>query len=48
LVFGWPPGFDVSPDGNRFVVVEPQGNPRDLGGIVVEENWTRAFASNEP
>jgi dipeptidyl aminopeptidase/acylaminoacyl peptidase len=48
LVFGWPPGFDVSPDGNRFVVVEPQGNPRDLGGIVVEENWTRAFASSEP
>ena len=42
LIFGWPPGFDVSPDGRRFVIVEPQGNPRDLGGIVVEENWDKA------
>jgi dipeptidyl aminopeptidase/acylaminoacyl peptidase len=43
LVFGWPPGFDVSPQGDRFVIVEPQGSPRDLGGIVVEENWSREF-----
>ncbi len=42
LVFGWPAGFDVSPDGSRFVVVEPQTDARQLGGIVVEENWERA------
>ena len=44
LIFGWPPGFDVSADGSRFVVVESEGNARDLGGIVVEENWTKEFA----
>jgi Tol biopolymer transport system component len=44
LIFGWPPGFDISPDGSRFVIVEPQGDQRDPGGIVVEENWAKAFA----
>jgi eukaryotic-like serine/threonine-protein kinase len=43
LVFGWPPGFDVTADGTRFVVVEPQSNVKDVGGIVVEENWSREF-----
>jgi eukaryotic-like serine/threonine-protein kinase len=43
LVFGWPPGFDVSAQGDRFVIVEPEGNATDLGGIVVEENWAREF-----
>jgi eukaryotic-like serine/threonine-protein kinase len=44
LIFGWPPGFDVSPDGNRFVVVEAQDVAKASGGIVVEENWTKEFA----
>ena len=39
LVFGWPPGFDVSPDGSRFVISEPQADVHDLSGIIVDENW---------
>jgi Tol biopolymer transport system component len=40
LIFGWPPGFDVSPDEKRLVVVESQEVAKDLGGILIEENWT--------
>jgi Tol biopolymer transport system component len=43
LIFGWPPGFDVSPDEKRFVVVESQEAAKDLGGILIEENWTNEF-----
>jgi Tol biopolymer transport system component len=43
LIFGWPPGFDVSSDGNRFVVVEAQDVAKSSGGIIVEENWTKEF-----
>ena len=46
LVFGWPPGFDVSPQGDRFVFAEPVVSGRqDRGGIVVLENWSREFAA---
>jgi Tol biopolymer transport system component len=45
LLLGWAPGFDVSADGTRFVIVESQGAASSLGGIVIEENWTRAFAA---
>jgi len=41
LIFGWPPGFDVSADGSKFVIVEPSGDSRDLGGIIIEENWIK-------
>ena len=44
LIFGWAPGFDVSADETRFVIVESQGSASRLGGIVIEENWTKAFA----
>jgi hypothetical protein len=44
LIFGWPPGYDVSSDGNRFVIVQSEGDGRDLTGIVVLENWTKEFA----
>ena len=44
LIFGWAPGYDVSADGSRFVVVEPQGVSKNLGGIVIEENWAKEFA----
>jgi serine/threonine protein kinase len=44
LIFGWPPGHDVSADGSRFVVVEPQGELKGSGGIIVEENWSRELA----
>jgi hypothetical protein len=44
LIFGWSPGFDVSSDGSRFVVVESMSASSNLTGIVVEENWTREFS----
>jgi hypothetical protein len=43
LIFGWAPGFDVSPDEKRFVIVESQGTAADLGGIMIEENWRNAL-----
>jgi Tol biopolymer transport system component len=43
LIFGWAPGFDFSADEKRFVVVESQGAAKELGGILVEENWTSEF-----
>ena len=44
LIFGWAPGYDVSADGSRFVIVEAQGAANNRGGIVIEENWTKEFA----
>ncbi len=43
LVFGWPPGFDVSADGSRFVVAQAVNEKQDQGGIVVVENWFEQF-----
>jgi hypothetical protein len=42
---GWPlsVGLTVgatSPDEKRFVIVESQEVAKDLGGILIEENWT--------
>ncbi len=45
LIFGWQAGFDVSAHGDRFVIVEPQGDTSDRSGIVVEENWSKGFAA---
>ena len=44
LIFGWTPGFDVSPQDDRFVIVQPLDTKQDLSGIVVIENWFREFA----
>jgi hypothetical protein len=44
LIFGWPAGFDMSADGQRFVVAEPVSSKADLGGIVLVESWSREFA----
>ena len=43
LIFGWPPGFDVSPQEDRFVVVQSLSNKQDLTGIMVVENWFKEF-----
>ena len=43
LIFGWPAGFDVSPQDDRFVVVQPVEGKPDVNGIVVLENWSREF-----
>jgi eukaryotic-like serine/threonine-protein kinase len=48
LVFGWPPGFDVSADGSRFVIPKAVDEKQDLGGITVVENWAREFAKPAP
>jgi Tol biopolymer transport system component len=44
LIFSWPPGFDVSAQGDRFVIVQALDDKQARGGIVVLENWTGEFA----
>jgi len=44
LIFGWPPGFEVSADGQRFVIAQPVGGDQDRSGILVVENWFGEFA----
>jgi len=46
LVLGFSPGYDVSPKGDRFVVIEPAGGPIDLGNITVVENWAQQFKAD--
>ena len=46
LVLGFPPGYDVSPKGDRFVVIETAGGPIDLGNIIVVENWAQQFKAD--
>ncbi len=43
LVFGWPPGFDVEPGGERFIVAQSVGGSQELSGIIVLENWIGEF-----
>jgi Tol biopolymer transport system component len=45
LVFGWYAGFDVSADGQRFIAAEGLESAHAPSGIVVEENWSKAFHS---
>ena len=46
LVRGFPPGYDVSPKGDRFVIIEPAGGPIDLGNIMIVENWAQQFRAD--
>jgi hypothetical protein len=39
-----PPGFDVAPDEQRFVLAVPVSDRVDQDGIVVLENWLGEFA----
>ena len=39
LIFGWPPGFDVTADEREFIFCQPVEKARDKGSIVVVENW---------
>ncbi len=48
ILFGWPPGFDVSADGQRFVIAEAVGGEeQNVSGILVVENWFAEFARPE-
>ena len=43
----WPDGFDVTGDGQRFVLVRPDPSRRtDRGGLVVVQNWIAEFAKH--
>jgi Tol biopolymer transport system component len=39
----WPNGFDVTADGERFVVLRPVLSERSAPEIVVVQNWVREF-----
>jgi Tol biopolymer transport system component len=43
LILNWPPGYDVSADGERFVVCRPVEQERTVTGIIVVENWLGEF-----
>ncbi len=45
--WGWAEGFDVSGDGQRFVVVRSADEDVTASGIVVVENWFREFEDVE-
>ena len=44
LIFGWPPGFDVSPRDDRFLISQALEDKGEENGIIVLENWLREFA----
>jgi serine/threonine-protein kinase len=39
LPLGFPPGFDVSPDDQRFIICQSVNEEQDSMGIIVVENW---------
>ena len=43
LRFGWPPGFDVSADEEKFVLCQAKNQDQKPQVIVVVENWLREF-----
>lgn len=43
MPFGWPPAFDVAPDGDRFVVLQRVGEETPNRGITVVQNWFSEF-----
>ena len=47
LPFGWPPGFDVSDDDQRFLIFLPMEEDAAPPGIVVIESWAREFEGGE-
>lgn len=47
LIYGWPAGFDVSPEDDKFVIVQPVEEKADVNGIVVLENWSREFTRHD-
>ncbi|HZM70522.1 MAG TPA: hypothetical protein VFB95_09155, partial [Candidatus Cryosericum sp.] len=44
LIFGWPPGFEVSPQDDRFLVAHAVEERTDKSGIMMVENWMGEFA----
>ena len=47
LFRGWPAGFDVSPQEDRLVIVQPVDEKPDANGIVVLKNWSREFTHHD-
>jgi serine/threonine protein kinase/dipeptidyl aminopeptidase/acylaminoacyl peptidase len=45
LPFGWPDGFDVAPDGDRFVLLQGADRDSNAGpaGITMVQNWFAEF-----
>jgi serine/threonine-protein kinase len=43
LIFAWPPGFDISPQDDRFLIAHAAQERADQGGIMVVENWMGEF-----
>jgi hypothetical protein len=39
LIFNWPPGFDVSGDGQRFLINMAVGQNQESHGYILVQNW---------
>lgn len=42
MPFGWPEGFDLTPDGQRFLLVK-RVVQENVSGIVIAQNWYAEF-----
>ncbi len=49
LPFGWPDAYDVTPDGERFLIaIQPPGQEKDIErGLVVVQNWFSEIEGQE-
>ena len=47
LQFGWPVGFDVTPDEKQFLIISREEHEEIESGIIVVENWFEEFAQAE-
>ena len=49
LPFGWPDAYEVTPDGERFIVaIRPEGHDHDAErGLVVAQNWFAEIEGRE-
>ncbi len=43
LIRGWPDGFDVFPDGKRFVILQRADQQEDRTTITIVQNWFAEF-----
>ena len=43
LIFNWPAGFDVSSDGQRFLINLPVGQSQENHGYILVQNWSAEF-----
>ncbi len=46
-ILGWDHDYDVTPDGERFVILKSAGGPGRQAGALVIQNWAAEFAAKK-